>query len=60
MPQRLSSSHREVVYRVVENSIQSAGLDGRACLLRTICEMNLNNAPGNFGLLGEAMQLILR
>lgn len=45
---------------MVENSIQSAGLDGRACLLRTICEINLDAAPDNFGLLGEAVQLILR
>ncbi|XP_063843413.1 uncharacterized protein LOC135090527 [Scylla paramamosain] len=50
---------RSQVYRVAENTISSAGLDGRVCLLRAICEVNLGYTAPELGLLGEVLHLLL-
>ncbi|XP_045121524.1 uncharacterized protein LOC123510415 [Portunus trituberculatus] len=50
---------RSQVYRVAENTISSSGLDGRVCLLRAICEINLDYSIEELGLLGEVLHLML-
>ncbi|XP_070000400.1 uncharacterized protein [Penaeus vannamei] len=55
-PGDLAGGHREVMYKVVEESLQSVGLDGKACLLRAICEMFEIPLP-NHGFIGELLDL---
>ncbi|ROT63766.1 hypothetical protein C7M84_018328 [Penaeus vannamei] len=55
-PGDLAGGHREVMYKVVEESLQSVGLDGKACLLRAICEMFELPLP-NYGFIGELLDL---
>lgn len=47
------------MYKVVEESLQSVGLDGKACLLRAICEMFEIPLP-NHGFIGELLDLFFR
>ncbi|XP_069941083.1 uncharacterized protein [Cherax quadricarinatus] len=54
----LAGGDREVLYKVVENSLGTVGLDGKACLLRAICEM-LESPLNNHGFFGEVIQLFL-
>ncbi|XP_064087343.1 uncharacterized protein LOC135201999 [Macrobrachium nipponense] len=52
----LAGGHREVLYKIVEKNLDSVGIDGKACLLRAICEMFV--APlDHHGLVGEIMEV---
>ncbi|XP_066975330.1 uncharacterized protein [Macrobrachium rosenbergii] len=52
----LAGGDREVVYKIVERSLNSVGIDGKACLLRAICEMFV--APlDHHGLVGEMLEV---
>ncbi|XP_047485257.1 uncharacterized protein LOC125036583 [Penaeus chinensis] len=55
-PGDLAGGVREVMYKVVEESLQSVGLDGKACLLRAMCEMFELPLP-NHGFIGELLDL---
>ncbi|XP_063609436.1 uncharacterized protein LOC134783497 [Penaeus indicus] len=55
-PGDLAGGEREVMYKVVEESLQSVGLDGKACLLRAMCEMFELPLP-NHGFIGELLDL---
>ncbi|XP_068206822.1 uncharacterized protein [Palaemon carinicauda] len=47
---------REVMYFTIENTLESIGMNGKACLLRAICEMF--QAPlDRYGILGEALEI---
>ncbi|KAI9563741.1 hypothetical protein GHT06_011205 [Daphnia sinensis] len=46
------------VYKSVEGILQSTGIDGKACLLRTICEMQ-TNPIGEFTVVGEIITILL-
>ncbi|XP_055532114.1 uncharacterized protein LOC129722566 [Wyeomyia smithii] len=47
---------RALLYTVVEDFIANFGLDGKACMLRAICEVH-SKPVENFGLLGEFLKL---
>ncbi|XP_071520543.1 uncharacterized protein [Panulirus ornatus] len=54
----LAGGDREVMYRVVEDTLQTMGVDGKACLLRAICE--ISELPlQNYGFFGEVLELFL-
>ncbi|XP_042888088.1 uncharacterized protein LOC122263628 [Penaeus japonicus] len=55
-PGDLAGGDREVMYKVVEENLESVGLDGKACLLRAICEMFEVPLP-NHGFIGEMLEL---
>ena len=47
---------RALLYAAMEDFIANFGLDGKACVLRTICEVH-SKSVHNFGMLGEIMKL---
>ncbi|PSN41160.1 hypothetical protein C0J52_05211 [Blattella germanica] len=49
---------RRYTYRVIEEKLHSYGLDGRECLLKTICD-TANSILIHNGLLGEILHIIL-
>ncbi|KAG5891418.1 hypothetical protein JTB14_031484 [Gonioctena quinquepunctata] len=49
---------RALLYIMVEELLENFGMDGRACLLRAICEVHAHPL-GNFGFLGEILRLFL-
>ncbi|XP_069166974.1 uncharacterized protein [Procambarus clarkii] len=57
-PGDLAGGDREVMYRVVEKSMEALGVDGKACLLRAICELSQSPLT-NHGFFGEVLQLFL-
>lgn len=50
---------RALLYGVVEDFLSNFGLDGKACLLRAICEVHAHPLS-NFGLIGEMLRLFFR
>ncbi|XP_065562338.1 uncharacterized protein LOC136028426 isoform X2 [Artemia franciscana] len=46
------------IFRTLESVLSTMGVDGRACLLRTICELQ-SNPIMNSGLIGEILMLVL-
>ena len=49
---------RALLYVVLEEFLESFGMDGKACLLRAICEVHAHPLK-NFGLVGEMLKLFL-
>jgi DM4/DM12 family len=49
---------RALLYAVVEDFIATFGVDGKACVLRTICEVH-SKAIHHYGLVGEMVKLFL-
>lgn len=49
---------RVLLYVAVEQFLDNFGMNGRACLLRAICEVQAHPLK-NFGLLGEVLKLFL-
>ncbi|KAH8365520.1 hypothetical protein KR093_001640, partial [Drosophila rubida] len=49
---------RVLLYGVVEDFLATFGMDGKACLLRTICEMH-SRSLDKFGVFGEMTKLFL-
>ncbi|XP_055610630.1 uncharacterized protein LOC129757431 [Uranotaenia lowii] len=49
---------RALLYTVVEDFIANFGIDGKACILRAICEVHSKPVEG-FGLIGEMLKLFL-
>lgn len=47
---------RALLYTVVEDFLSNFGMDGKACLLRAICEVHAHPLT-NFGLFGEILKL---
>ncbi|KAL1501534.1 hypothetical protein ABEB36_006838 [Hypothenemus hampei] len=52
----LHGGERALLYLAVEELLDNFGLDGKACLLRAICEVHAHSLNG-FGLLGEILKL---
>lgn len=52
-------SRRALLYTVVEDLLTNFGMDGKACLLRAICEVHGHKAIHKFGFIGEFLQLFL-
>lgn len=55
----LQGGERALLYMAVEELLENFGMDGKACLLRAICEVHAHPMQG-FGLLGEMLKLFLR
>lgn len=49
---------RQRVYSLIEDRLESEGLFGRPCLLRTICETAANPIFGHNGLIGDLLHII--
>ena len=49
---------RALLYEIVEEFLFKFGMDGKACLLRAICEMHESPLIG-YGLFGEMLELFL-
>ncbi|XP_045460175.1 uncharacterized protein LOC123670692 [Harmonia axyridis] len=49
---------RALLYFLVEDFLENFGMNGKACLLRAICEVHAYQL-GNLGLLGEMLKLFL-
>jgi hypothetical protein len=50
---------RAILYALVENFLDGVGVDGKPCLLRTICEVS-GRSMSRYGLIGEILKLFLR
>lgn len=50
---------RWMIYRLIEGIAKNKGLDGRACLLRTICEASDAKFSHKSGLMGELLHVVL-
>lgn len=50
---------REMMYQVVEDSLDNIGMEGKACLLRAICEM-FQVPLVNHGFFGEIIEMFFR
>ncbi|CAI6347640.1 unnamed protein product [Macrosiphum euphorbiae] len=48
---------RALMFTVVEDMLTNFGMDGKACLLRAICEVHGHKSIHKFGFLGEFIQL---
>jgi hypothetical protein len=61
LPAELESSfhggERALLYSVVEDFLTNFGMDGKACVLRTICEIHSVPSVHRFGLFGEFVKL---
>ncbi|XP_068207632.1 uncharacterized protein [Palaemon carinicauda] len=55
---RFPGGDREMLYAIVEDAIHNAGLQGKPCLLRAICEM-FQYPLDNHGFFGEVLELFL-
>ncbi|XP_050296298.1 uncharacterized protein LOC126736118 [Anthonomus grandis grandis] len=49
---------RALIYLALEDFLENFGLEGKACLLRAICEVHAHSMQG-FGLIGEMLKLFL-
>lgn len=48
---------RAILYGVAEDMLSTFGLDGKACLLRAICEIHSKKSLDHLGLIGEIAKL---
>lgn len=48
---------RAILYGIMEDFLSTFGVDGKACILRTICEIHSKKTVGHFGFLGEVAKL---
>lgn len=48
---------RAILYGIVEDLLSTFGMDGKACLLRAICEVHSMTALHRLGLFGEIAKL---
>ncbi|XP_057668939.1 uncharacterized protein LOC130901511 [Diorhabda carinulata] len=56
MPHAFHGGERALLYVMLEDLLDQFGMDGRACLLRAICEVHAHPMT-NFGLVGEMLKL---
>ncbi|KAK7078827.1 hypothetical protein SK128_002626, partial [Halocaridina rubra] len=49
----------ELVYHIMENNLSNLGMNGKACLLRAICEMFQMPLDQRYGIIGEVLELML-
>ncbi|XP_023335846.1 uncharacterized protein LOC111707078 isoform X2 [Eurytemora carolleeae] len=65
LPTKQKSSIRRVeddhstLYQMAENFLSKFGFDGKACVLRTICELAESRGLNHDGLVGKAMETLL-
>ncbi|KAK0177972.1 hypothetical protein PV328_001965 [Microctonus aethiopoides] len=55
-PNAFHGGERALLYSTAEDMLSTLGLDGKACLLRAICEVQ-SHPLINFGLVGEVLKL---
>ncbi|KAG5676780.1 hypothetical protein PVAND_006589 [Polypedilum vanderplanki] len=48
---------RAILYAIVEDFLSNFGIAGKACVLRTICEVHSHHSIHQYGLLGEIFKL---
>lgn len=48
---------RAILYGIAEDFLSTFGVDGKACVLRTICEIHSKKTLEHFGFLGEVAKL---
>ena len=57
-PASIHGGERVVLYQAAEDVLFRLGMDGKACLLRAICEMHEGPLTG-YGLFGEVLHIFL-
>ena len=57
-PHEIHGGERVLLYEAVEDFLFKFGMDGKACLLRAICEMHESPLLG-YGFFGEVLELFL-
>lgn len=57
-PHQIHGGERAFLYEYVEDYLFTFGMDGKACLLRAICEMHESPLLG-YGLVGELLEIFL-
>lgn len=50
--------YRVILYGVIEDFLSTFGMNGKACLLRTICEIHSRKID-HYGVFGEMTKLFL-
>lgn len=48
---------RAILYGIAEDFLSTFGVNGKACILRTICEIHSRKTIENLGFLGEVAKL---
>lgn len=48
---------RAILYGIAEDFLSTFGVDGKACILRTICEIHSKKTMDHLGFLGEVAKL---
>lgn len=48
---------RAILYSLVEDFLSNFGMEGKACVLRTICEVHSHQSLDRFGFFGEITKL---
>ncbi|XP_048504848.1 uncharacterized protein LOC105686957 isoform X2 [Athalia rosae] len=56
---RKRSIDRRTIYEILQSKFESFGVNGRECLLRSICDTTRNPIHRNNGVLGDLMRIIL-
>uniref|UniRef100_A0A8D8TQI2 Uncharacterized protein n=1 Tax=Cacopsylla melanoneura TaxID=428564 RepID=A0A8D8TQI2_9HEMI len=59
LPSHVYGGERVILYKLAENLLTKFQLNGNACLLRAICEVQAHRKIHKYGLLGEALKLFL-
>jgi hypothetical protein len=54
----LVGGERALLYKTLEDFLANFGMDGKACVLRAICEVH-GHPLDNYGLIGEFLRLFL-
>lgn len=57
-PKKRSLLSRKFVYGMLENKMSAMGLNGRQCLLKTICEVSAIVLGEHNGVLGDIVHII--
>ena len=58
-PGTIKGGERAVLIPRAESMLKSFGMDGRACLLRAVCEVH-ETPLDHYGFLGEILKLLFR
>lgn len=53
----LHGGERAILYGVVEDLLTTFGMNGKACMLRAICEIHSKKSLEHLGLFGEIAKL---
>jgi hypothetical protein len=59
-PESIHGGERAIIMPSIENLMSNLGFEGRACLLRAVCEIHEFPLHHGYGLFGEMLTLFFR